>query len=153
MLNEFWTGRLNYLWLNIQSWPTLWLTRLMMNLLHNDVFVIAFAIAKWWFQWGFLLCDDRFPASGTNFCFTTIRNSWSSGFKMATSWRKCPPAVLRDGFLTAQAWKMATPMEDLRWTVSFQPIGTHWGVFNAFQWAFLFRFTMFSLYRDFAWMN
>ena len=35
-----------------------------------------------------------------------------------------PPAALRDGFLTAQAPKMAAPMEDLRWTVSFQPIGT-----------------------------
>ena len=92
---------------------------------------------------GISLSDDRFPASETDFRFTMIKNSWSLGFKMAIGWRKCPPAVLRDGFLTAQEWKMAAPMEDLRWTVSFQSIGTHWTGFNAFQWAFSFHKMMF----------
>ena len=46
-------------------------------------------------------------------------------FKMATRCVKWLPAVFLDGFLTLQALKMATPMEDLHWTVSFQPIGMH----------------------------
>ena len=56
---------------------------------------------------------------------TMIKTAESQIFKMAAGCSKWLPAVFLDRFLAIQALKMAAPMEDLRWAVSFQPIGTH----------------------------
>ena len=56
---------------------------------------------------GISLSDDRFPASGTDFCFTTIKTADRRVVKMATACLKWLPAVLRDGFVAIQAAKMA----------------------------------------------
>ena len=52
-----------------------------------------------------------------------------SSFKMATCCVKWLPAVFLDRFLALQAPKMAAPMEDLHWTVSYS---AHWNALNGF---------------------
>ena len=73
----------------------------------------------------------RFPTIGSLLQepilrITTILKQLIGSFKIAARCVKWLPAVFLDGFLALQAPKMEDPpMEDLRWMVSFQPIGTH----------------------------
>ena len=53
----------------------------MRKLLNDEVFVIAFAIAKRCFNREKSLHSDRFPASGTDFSLKDDQNSWTLGFK------------------------------------------------------------------------
>ena len=80
-----------------------------MNLLHDNVFAIALAIAKQCFKWVFF----RFAKIGSLLRepilrIMTIKTAHHRVFKMATGCSKWLPTVLRDGFLAIQAPKMAT---------------------------------------------
>ena len=66
---------------------------------------------------------------GPIFHFTTIKTADHRVFKMAL---RCIY-----GRFFAERWGIL-------------PIGTHWAVFNAFQWAFLFHLMRITLYSDFA---
>ena len=66
------------------------------------------------------------------FCFTT------SGFKMATGCRKWLPAVLGTDSSHYRHQKMAAVWRIFVGRAGISPIGTHWTVFNAFQWFFYF---------------
>ena len=121
-----------------------------MNPLHNNVFAIAIAIAKRFFN-GFF----RFATIGSLLCepilrITTIKTADCRVFKMATGFSKCLPAVFRRHFLLHRHPKMAALWRILAGRAGIAAIGTHWMVFNVFQWAFLFRLMRISLYSDFT---
>ena len=101
----------------------------------------------------FSLCDDWFPASGTdssqNDDFRTADLQFQNGRRV----NKMAPRCFLGRIPRCTGTENGCPMEDLRWTVSFQPIGTHWTGFDAFQLAFYFRITTFSFYSDFAGTN
>ena len=73
----------------------------------------------------FLLCDDQFPASGTdslhNDNFPTADRRFQNG-----RWvNKMAPRCFLGRIPRKAATENVHPMEDLCWAVSFQPIGTH----------------------------
>ena len=82
---------------------------------------------------------------------TTIKTADSRVFKMAASCSKWLPAVFLEGFLASKAAKMAAPMEDLCWTVSYS---VHWNTLNGFQCVsmgfFISLYDVFALQR-FRW--
>ena len=91
------------------------------------------------------------PCFGNRFfALWRSENSWLSGCKMAARYSKWLPTVLRTDSSHYRHQKMATLWRifTLWWGIS--PIGTHWAVFSAFQWAFYFHLTMISFYSDFA---
>ena len=83
-------------------------------------------------NWVFSLCNDWFPASGTN----SLQND---DFK-AADWRfqnghwvnKMAPRCFLSWIPRKTGSENSCPMEDLRWTVSFDPTGMHWRGFNGF---------------------
>ena len=87
---------------------------------------------------GISFSDDWFPASGTHFRFTTIKNSWLLGFQNGHRVLKMTPHCAYGQIPHYTGTENGHHMEDLRWTG-----------FNAFQWGFKFCFTMFSLNGDF----
>ena len=59
----------------------------MTNLLYDEFFAIAIAIAKRWFLWGFPLYDNQFPASGTDF---SLNDGFETADRQIAKW---PPTV------------------------------------------------------------
>ena len=84
------------------------------------------------------------------FCFTTIKTADHRVFKMATHCSKWLPAVFRVDFSLYRHRKMATLWKIFAGRWGILPIGTHWAVFNAFQWTFYFHLMMISFYSNFA---
>ena len=74
---------------------------------------------------GFSLCDDGFPASGTD-------SSQNDDFQTADRWfqngcrvNKMAPRCFLGRIPHCTGSENGRAMEDLHWTVSFKPLGTH----------------------------
>ena len=113
-----------------------------MKSLHDEVFAIAIAIAKRCLNGENLFYDDQFPPSGTDSLHYKIKNSWSSGFKMAAC---CFP----DLFLEDSDWKWLPLWRIFAGWWGISPIGMHWTCFQCISMGF-FCLTTISLYSDFA---
>ena len=101
-----------------------------MNPLHDDVFAIAIAIAKQCFNGFFSLCDDRFPASGTNFGFTTISKQLIGRFQNGCQLKKMAHHCFLGWIPRFTGTKNGRRMEDLRWTSRYS---ARWNALNSFQ--------------------